>query len=77
MDTTVVAPHRPEEDTMNQEQTISNIVDYLQNPRNRGLLESLITEARLPYQSKAIENMEDEELEAICSDVFSKDCIAR
>jgi len=62
---------------MNQEQTLENIVDYLLDPRNRDVLTSIVSESKLPSQSKAIENMEDRELEELCLNVFSKNCIAR
>ena len=62
---------------MNQEQTLENILDYLMEPRNRRQLSDLISETKLPYQSKSIENMDDQELEALCLNVFSKNCIAR
>lgn len=62
---------------MNQEQTLENILDYLMEPRNRRQLSDLISETKLPYQSKPIENMDDQELEALCLNMFSKNCIAR
>ena len=62
---------------MNQEQTLENIVDYLLEPRNRDVLTSIVSESKLPSQSKAIENMEDRELEELCLNVLSKNCIAR
>ena len=62
---------------MNHEQTLSNILDYLCEERNRDLLSRLISESRLSDQSKPIENMDDQELEQICINVFSKNCIER
>lgn len=55
--------------------TISNIAEYLCNPANRDILESIISESILPFETEPLENMSDESIKQVCLNKFSKGCL--